>query len=241
MWTDYDAAAERIVITRSDDRGETWTAPQPVDVAVPAGATQYQPTIAVNRDGVVGVGWFDTREATGRGYRQFFAASVDGGVSFLKPVAAASAVSTPDGPGNLQINPHAWLADGGVVRIPFLSPFSRWSQGGDYMGLAAMADGTFYPFWADSRTGTYQAWGAQIRVEDAAGSTPRGDAAPDVVDLSTQVEVIADPARYDAASGELVCRSDCRTCRRSRSAVPYVSRCSDLAAGSVRSSAIARP
>ena len=33
---------------------------------------------------------------------------------------------------------------------------------GDYIGIAGPANGTAYPFWADDRTGNYQAWTTKV-------------------------------------------------------------------------------
>jgi hypothetical protein len=41
----------------------------------------------------------------------------------------------------------------------------RWANGGDYVGLAATADGVFHPVWPDARhDGVQQLHTARVRV-----------------------------------------------------------------------------
>ena len=157
MWPDYSEGPPRVVVSSSDDRGTTWSEPRKV---APAGARtteQFQPAIAVNRDGIVGVTWYDTRDAPAGefAFHEYFAASLDGGETFTEPHRVSSALSRPVSSGNL-----------------------RWQNGGDYMGLAVSADGHFHPVWADARSGTYQVYTAEVRIEygDAPAPTERGGA-----------------------------------------------------------------
>jgi hypothetical protein len=208
----------RIYISTSDDRGKTWTQPRIIDSAAPAKAHQFLPAIAVNRDGVVGVSWQDTRDApdTEFGYRVYFTASVDGGQNFLPPVPVSSEWSRPHAAGNLVYTPSTFTTptDGGSVRMTFLSAAGRWGNGGDYTGMAADADGVFHPAWADSRTGTFQVMTARVRVERQAPvqTTAKADgpAAPapprERSDVTSRIEFVSDPSRYDRASKELELR-----------------------------------
>ena len=87
-WEDARLGAYRILFTYSSDRGKTWSAPKPMDNGIPKSAWQFQPAIAVNKDGVVAVTWYDTRtSADGSEFDEYFAASVDGGQTFLPPSA----------------------------------------------------------------------------------------------------------------------------------------------------------
>ena len=60
VWPDYSEGLPRVVISWSDDRGSTWSDPGPVASPAAAGVQQFQPAVAVNRDGVLGVSWYDT-------------------------------------------------------------------------------------------------------------------------------------------------------------------------------------
>jgi len=208
----------RIVISTSDDRGQTWSEPRLVDTAAPAGTHQFLPAIAVNRDGIVGVSWQDTRHAPDAefGYRVYFTASADGGRTFPAPVPVSSEWSRPHGAGNVVHTPSTFVSptDGGSVRMSFLSAAGRWGNGGDYTGMAADADGVFHPAWADSRTGTFQVMTARVRVEEVAatGTTgkPQAPSAAAVsrerMDVTSRIEFLADPSRYDRATRELELR-----------------------------------
>ncbi len=211
VWEDARFGKYRVLFSYSADRGKTWSAPRAVDSGIPASASQWQPAIAVNKDGVVAVTWFDSRHAPDtRQFHQYVAASVDGGGSFLPTVQVSSAPSHPDGPGNSQLSPMIWVHEG-QISLSLISAASRWGSGGDYMGLAADKDGTFHPFWSDARSGTFQIYTADVRVEipkptpaPAAGATPpppapKPEPAPRVeAPLTDRVEFIFDPTRYDA-------------------------------------------
>jgi hypothetical protein len=206
VWSDIASGRARLQWTSSSDQGRTWKPPVPLDPSVPAGAHQYQPAIAVNGDGTVAVAWFDTRDGASPGeYSQYFTASVDGGETFLAPVRVSSQPTQPLAAGNLLFSPKAWQDQKGSLRLPLLSAATRWGHGGDYMGLAADARGAFHPFWADSRTGAFQAWTATVRVERAAAETKPGPppAAPVAADLNADVDFVIDPSSYDPATREL--------------------------------------
>ncbi len=163
-WTDRSAGQRsQIRISRSADRGATWSAPVTVNTDGPASAPEarddYLPTVAVNKDGVVGVFW----RRRGRSEEQaevWFAASRDGGTTWLPP----GRVSAPGG-----------AVAGGLVKASLrptddgLSATSRVDKhfkGGDTSGLAADANGTFHLFWSDQRSGIGQTYSATVRVAE---------------------------------------------------------------------------
>jgi hypothetical protein len=143
-WTDSRFGKSRILFSFSTDRGQTWTPPRILDGNLPAGARQFQPVVAVNKDGVLGALWLDTRNSPdGTRYEAFFAASLDGGGTFLPSVVVSSEPSLQRGPGNVAVNPMASkYKDEGV--LSFLSAYTRWGQGGDYIGMAADRRGLFF-------------------------------------------------------------------------------------------------
>jgi len=149
FWLTTGDAKDKVIgiyIQSSDDRGEKWTDPLRVDQGNTNNADAQIPTIATNKDGVVGVTWFDRRnDPTGKCYDLFFAASLDGGKTFQPEVRVTSKSSCPDTPPNK-----------GAVQ--------RWSYGGDYNGLVAASDGTFQALWTDGRADVFQLRTAQIKV-----------------------------------------------------------------------------
>jgi hypothetical protein len=130
-----------------------WSAPAIIN---PGQGPAQTAAVAVNRDGVVGVSWYDGR-GDPRGYRRdsrcqhvYFAASLDGGRTFLPDVRISSAENCSDTPANGEAG-------------------RRWKAGGEYHGLAATADGRFHLLWADSRDGIYQLRTASVRVDGITG------------------------------------------------------------------------
>jgi len=155
-WLCNDRTFEHVYLHYSADRGSRWS--EPVVVNQGAGREPYARTaaIAVNRNGVVGITWYDGRaDKTGdvafRCQELFFTASLDGGRSFLPDVRVSSAKNCP-----------VTSANGEAGR--------RWPAGGDYHGLVAAADGRFHVLWSDSRSGVYQLRAATIRVKGEAAA-----------------------------------------------------------------------
>jgi hypothetical protein len=211
-WEDARGGKYKILFSSSADRGKTWSAPKPVDPSSPAAASQWQPAIAVNKEGVVAVTWFEGRNSSDRHeYQQYLAVSVDGGESFTAPVAVSSAPSHPNGPGNSQLSPMVWIHEG-QISLSLISAGSRWGSGGDYMGLAADKAGVFHPFWADARSGTFQIYTADVRVEVPKAPEPGKKTAPAAApakpalaeaSLTDRVDFIFDPTRYDEAKKQI--------------------------------------
>ncbi len=202
-WTDFRSGTYRVWFSYSADRGNTWSAPGEIDPSVPGHTLEYMPMLAVNRQGVLGSTWFDTRaSADNKEYEEYFAASLDGGTSFLPPVRVSSQPSLLPGNGNLNIAP-AVFSYKGEQRISFLSAASRWGNGGDYMGLTTDSAGTFHPFWADSRSGTFLIETAAVRVDKGKEEKQVASTAPKRTDITQKVSLVFDPATYDATTREL--------------------------------------
>jgi len=213
-WSDSRRGRPRILFSRSEDRGLHWSEPILVDGGVPKEAIQFQTVVAVNKDGVVGVTWYDTRGSRdGSQFDEYFAASVDGGRSFLPSVRVSSASSGFRGPGNMRMDPFVFDHKE-EIHLSLISAVSRWPSGGDYLGLTADRDGVFHPLWADARSGTFQAYTAEVAVEVPAGEKPATGvvaAAPPEPpkpaprtnrSLRGRVEFVFDPTRYDGAARE---------------------------------------
>ncbi len=213
-WSDCGRGRPRILFSRSEDRGLHWSEPILIDGGVPKETSQFQTVVAVNKDGVVGVTWYDTRASRdGSQFDEYFAASVDGGKSFLPSVRVSSAPSGFRGAGNMRMDPFVFDHKE-EMHLSLISAVSRWPSGGDYLGLAADKDGVFHPLWADARSGTFQAYTTAVSVELPAqkgaaegttGATPpvSPKPAPRIkVSLRGRVEFVFDPTRYDGPSRE---------------------------------------
>lgn len=158
-----DQSDLRVVLSHSDDRGRSWSTPVHAhEDARPSRRTL--PTVVVNRDGVVGVAWIDARNSPGRSdcTELYVAVSSDGGATFAPEVPVTDTSSC-----------FGTRENGAAAR--------RWRLGGgDYLGLSADADGAFRVAWADSRTGRFQLWTADVRIGTAAPeANRRGPFGPD--------------------------------------------------------------
>jgi hypothetical protein len=144
-WNGEREDSRNMTIAYSTDAGTNWlkSAVFRAENAGPA----FFPTLAVSPDGTVGVSWLQHENGEGKShcYRIYFAGSVDGGESFTRPKVVSEVVSCPDGASNKET-------------------IGRWARGGDYMGLAAAADGSFHPVWIDARDGAFQVYTARIEV-----------------------------------------------------------------------------
>ncbi|HKR12575.1 MAG TPA: sialidase family protein [Pyrinomonadaceae bacterium] len=141
-----------IHVRYSDTRGERWSDPIRVDRTGNYEPYTRTPAMAVNKDGVVGVVWYDGRndpstiKGTFRCQDIYFTASLDGGATFLPDAKISGKRSCPASPQHIPT----------ALRFP---------AGGEYIGMIAMPDGAFQILWADNRTGTYQLRIATIKVK----------------------------------------------------------------------------
>lgn len=102
--------------------------------------------LAVNRDGVVAVAWYDRRLDPEEVCQDvYLSVSEDGGATFRAPLRVTTETSCPDVPGNEGVS-------------------GSWPMGGDYSSLAAGPDGSFHLVWADSRDGRFGLRRARFRV-----------------------------------------------------------------------------
>ncbi len=82
------------MLSVSDDAGRAWSPPIVVNDDVrdaASGPDDFHPMVAVNNVGIVGVSWYDRREAPAAlGWRARFAASVDGGETVVPSVPVST-------------------------------------------------------------------------------------------------------------------------------------------------------
>jgi hypothetical protein len=117
----------------------------------------FMPSIAVNKEGLVAVNWYDRR---GLPKSRLVPTEIDLGG---RKVTAF----------NLEAN--GWNVrlraslDGGATWLPSVQVNEEPGQGkievGHTAGLAASADGRFHAAWIDNRTGQNQLWTAAIEVK----------------------------------------------------------------------------
>lgn len=183
-----------VFIVHSDDQGKTWSPPVVVDdIPSPGdgpGASNCE--IAVNKNGVVGVTWYDTRgiRSPPEGGWRRFAASFDGGESFTHSVPVSTAPSRLYPPGVSMLS--GFSSNAGNLLLGTFGPELNFGvEQRDMTGLAAGADGIFHAVWSDNRTGVPQLWSARINVPGRA--VQNGD--PSLVDLNDVTNVVAFDAK----------------------------------------------
>jgi hypothetical protein len=171
VWPDRRSGHSQILFAFSEDKGRSWSPSHRINDNAPSDTTdQFMPEIAVNRDGVVGVMWYDRREHPDNlGWDARFAASLDGGASFTPSVRVSQAgASFPPGTSR-EKRPSKPVRDD-QERLKAQIDAGRDSfmfMGGDTAGLAADASGIFHAAWVDNRTGVPQLWTATLTVSTA--------------------------------------------------------------------------
>lgn len=179
VWGDAKSGRCDIRFSYSTDKGKSWSpsivindAPDPGDPQ--RNANQSMPVIAVNKNGVVGVAWYDRRDTRDDlGWYVRFSASLDGGETFLPSVRVSTAPEVHKRDAALPI----WVYAQGGGGFPTRRRSSRVTiniatdqgeaAGGDTAGLTADADGIFHPVWVDNRTGVLQLWTSTVNVDGA--------------------------------------------------------------------------
>lgn len=128
-WDDQRTGDADILVSRSADRGVTWSAPVRVnDDPMGNGRHQFFPWLAVGPDGTVHVIFYDNRLGNGQLLDVFYARSTDKGVTWSPNQRVSSVGSSPNTP-------------------EFAGEFI-----GDYNGFA-VSELAAHPFWTDTRSG----------------------------------------------------------------------------------------
>ena len=140
-----------IVLHKSTDGGTTWSAGVRVNQdALNNGKVQYMPCLKVDENGGVNVVYYDNRNVTGDSVQVYVSRSVDGGATWTDILVSDHAFK----PGSI-----SGLATG---------------YQGDYIGITA-GNSKLYPYWADNKSGIYQAWMTTIDLGPAINHTPLGN------------------------------------------------------------------
>lgn len=147
-WSLFQNEGYVIELWRSQDGGNTWL-PGVMVTDNQQGAGHVNPAVAVNPRGDVAVAWYDRRDdPQGTCHRLFAAVSTDGGATFSKNVAATQ------------------------QRTCIAS--SRFSNGGDTLGVVADASGRFHSiFVSGTDSSAMQLYTAQFAAERETGQHPQ--------------------------------------------------------------------
>ena len=158
------------------------------------------PAVAVNKDGVVAVTWYDRRESTDNlGWRVRVAASLDGGETFTasvpvssQPNAYTSKIRWPLGTSARTDSTNAMVTMGLGLDLFF-------GSGGHTTGLVADANGVFHPVWVDNRTGVSQMWTAPVTIQGKAVENGSAELA-ELENISRKVGVDLRYTSFDRAT-----------------------------------------
>lgn len=202
LWEDEESNVTKLRFSYSADKGAHWSEPIEVFPSGSRGSFQFQPAIVVNREGVVGIQWYDTNghENTNE-FDAYFTSSNDGGKTFANPSRVSSETSHPRTPGNLRPSllnlstEQKGLRVAGMLSAEFVPPLLRWSEGGDYMGLVADSSDQFHLFWADSRGSTYQVYTAIVDQSLFGEKASSASARRDVSDITDKVSLVFGPVQ----------------------------------------------
>ncbi len=185
VWGEIRNGRCAALMTYSTNHGKTWSPPSTVDDAVRRssgkGPDVLLPGLAVNRDGVVGVAWYDRREdPENQRHRMRFTASLDGGDTFLPSMPVSEAAYSFESPERYPVSPLVFGGGGRPAPPSYgggagqrTSPeFSTtvitaprlYESVGDTGGMAADANGVFHVFWTDNRTGLAQLYTSAVTV-----------------------------------------------------------------------------
>jgi hypothetical protein len=162
VWTDaLPDGKTGVMLARSEDRGVTWSSPVLLSEQRTGRAKQdssqtyhaFLPCVAVNKAGIVGVSWYDTRGMPPgqAGWNLRFRTSLDGGETWL-PSVRVTEVSTLYKRAKGQKEP-------AEKREVYIQP-------GHTAGIAADAEGVFHLLWVDRRTGLDQVFTTAIRIKE---------------------------------------------------------------------------
>jgi hypothetical protein len=235
VWPDAKDGRTDVLLAYSTDKGKTWSKPRRVNddraAADPAaGPHTLLPVVAVNRQGVVGVSWYDRRDsADNLGWWVRFTASQDGGDTFLPSVRVSEAA-------NQYAGREQWSVGAGVIGggsteesrrsktltlSAYVNPFIY--NGGHTTGFAADAAGGFHPFWIDNRTGVSQIWTASVAVTGAARKNGAADLAS-LDDVTDKLEVTLEDVRFDRATNLLTVSARLKNTSKERILAPLMLR-----------------
>jgi hypothetical protein len=198
----------QIQLSYSSDKGKTWSKVTTInDDRSPEkggkGPDHLLPSVAVNKDGVVLVTWYDRRDAKDNlGWRLRASASLDGGETFSASVPVTDFVNSYPQTIPWDLRGGASSDDKASLVSVFVGVESFFISGGHTSGLAVDAGGTFHPTWVDNHTGVAQLWSASVQVEGPVVKHGAADLA-EFEDISKSVTLELSRPAFDRATGTL--------------------------------------
>jgi hypothetical protein len=158
VWNDGMGTHSDVTLSHSDDGGRHWAEAKHVTATEGGDGADVFTAAGTNIRGVLALMWaHHAKDATTTPcYSMRIAASIDGGESFSAAHDVPGDPICPMSPANKAVTyPFYRRVDTVATSFP---------HGGDYVGLAATADGVFHAVWTDTRDGPFRVYTARITV-----------------------------------------------------------------------------
>jgi hypothetical protein len=227
VWSDFRSGRLEVMLSYSSDKGKTWSREQTINDDRPArdplvnGPDNVTPVVAVNKDGVVAVAWYDRRDFEDNiSWNIRMRASLDGGETWTPSVKVTDKPSLFGGT-------ETWVAQAGgggggrgrgggadtarsggaVVQLAGRLSYANFTFAPGHNGaFVADAAGGFHPAWIDYRNGNAQLWTATVHVRGVVAMNGGGDLA-EMANLSGRVTLETINTGYDRQTNRLTFRT----------------------------------
>ncbi|MDB4873985.1 MAG: hypothetical protein JWM41_431 [Gemmatimonadetes bacterium] len=229
VWSDFRSGRLEIMLSYSSDKGKTWSREQIINddraSADPLvnGPDNVTPVVAVNKDGVVAVAWYDRRDFEDNiSWNIRMRASLDGGETWTPSVKitdkpslfggmsetwVAAAGGGGGGGGRGRGGADTARSGGAVVSLAGRLSYANFTFAPGHNGaFTADAAGAFHPAWIDYRNGMAQLWTATVRVTGAVAVNGGGDLAG-LSNLSSRVALETISTSYDRQANRVTFRT----------------------------------
>src|SRR6185312_277153 len=219
-WSDFRTGRLEVMLSYSGDKGKTWSREMVISDDKPAkdplinGPDNVTPVVAVNKDGVVAVAWYDRRDFTDNiSWNIRMRASLDGGETWTPSVKVTDKPSIFGGNETWSAQAGGGGGGGGrggrisdddaMVQLAGRLSYANFTFAPGHNGaFAADAAGGFHPAWIDYRNGTAQLYTATVHVNGVVAMNGGGDLT-DLANLSGRVTLETIATSYDRASNRL--------------------------------------
>lgn len=231
VWSDFRTGRLEVMLSYSSDKGKTWSTERVIsddraaDDPLVNGPDNVTPTVAVNKDGVVAVQWYDRRDfANDIGWNIRMRTSLDGGETWGPSVkvtdkpttfaddqlnwvaagrASAGGAGGRGGLGGRGGDANAERSGGRTVSLSANLAYAGFTFAPGHNGaFVADGGGDFHPEWIDYRTGVAQLETARVHVDGTVARNGGGDLA-DLSDLSGIVSLQLVNTDLDRKSGRI--------------------------------------
>ncbi|HEY5061267.1 MAG TPA: sialidase family protein [Gemmatimonadaceae bacterium] len=228
VWSDFRTGRLEVMLSYSSDKGKTWSREQTIsdDRAAPDplvnGPDNVTPVVAVNKDGVVAVAWYDRRDFEDNiSWNIRMRASLDGGETWTpsvkvtdKPSLFGNATETwtaqavgGGGGGRGRGGVDSARSEGAVVSLNGRLSYANFTFAPGHNGaFVADAAGAFHPAWIDYRSGMAQLWTATVRVTGVVAVNGGGDLSG-LSNLSSRIGLETIGTSYDRQTNRLTFRT----------------------------------